>query len=138
MRTEPKTPGQTLWIIWIALFASVVMYVAIGLYVPLSTEALPDETVKLLTQVLGFVSLANLGLVFGMKGVLAKRMPYPAFCIVRWALCESVALFGLVLHFIGASLETMGAFALAAAFAMVIVRPSDGDRDSYTQAKTSV
>lgn len=131
------TPPQTLWVIWIALLGSVIAYAAIGVYVPISTEAVPSETVHLLTQLFGFLALANIGVVFGLRGVLAKRLPYVTYCIVRWALCESAAIFGLVLHIMGASLTILGAFVTASAFAMVLVRPGESDRESYEAEKSS-
>lgn len=131
----PDTPPQTLWIIWIALFSSVILYAAIGLYLPINGDAPANDVAKLLTQVCGFVSLTNLGVVFGLQRVLAARLPYVVYSIVRWALCESVAVFGLVLHFLGAQDAVLLAFVAASAFAMVLVRPSDGAKESFEEAK---
>jgi hypothetical protein len=128
-------PPQTLWIIWSALLVSVLMYGAIGVYVPVVGAEMPSETVKMLTQIFALMAFTNLGLVFGLRGLFAKRLAYVAYAIVRWAMCEAVALLGLVLHFMGGSLQIMAAFCGASAFAMVLLRPSEGDREGYEEAK---
>jgi hypothetical protein len=131
----PSTPPQTLWIIWIALLTSVVFYAVIALYVPIAATDVAPEMVRTMVQLFGGLALCNIGLVFGMRGLFAKRLAYPAYCIVRWALCESAAVLGFVLHVMGASTEVLGAFIAASGFAMVLVRPSDGDLEGYEEAR---
>ena len=123
--------------LWIALFASVLIYAALGVYGPLKREPGDPELLRTMTQVIGVIALANVGAVFGLRGVLAKTLPYQAYCLVRWALCESVAVFGLVLFFMGATIEVLGAFCAVAMFAMVLARPSAGDKEAYDEEKKS-
>jgi len=51
--------------------------------------------------------------------------------IVRWAMCETPALFGLVLRFLGASVEVMGGFIAAGLIALLITAPSQAELDTY-------
>lgn len=97
--------------IWIALLGSVVFYFVVCLFSPAHSGASPQMLWVLLLS-----SAVIAGTVFVLRGkvltpaaTLAATQPDDAKAlslwrsahIVIWALCEVVAMYGLVLHFLG-------------------------------------
>jgi hypothetical protein len=136
-----------LWLISVSMFASLVVYAVIcyflaGMpFIPVS-----KAPVELMRYV--FILLSALALVlayFLRKSMLSGRgaMPsiqpgagapffgqYVTAVIVSDAISEAIAIFGLILLFLGAGLPTAYAFIAVSALSMFIFRP---DRDELEQ-----
>jgi hypothetical protein len=136
-----------LWIITAGMFGSLVVY-AVLCYILAGMPSVPvsDAPVELIRYV--FILLSALALVlayFLRKTMLSGRSAQPsgqseagtAFfgqyvtaVIVSEAISESIAIFGLILLFLGAGLPTAYAFIAVSALSMFIFRP---DRDELEQ-----
>lgn len=139
--------GRRLWplkIIWIAMLASLPIYLAAGLLASPALQPLMDAAdFSLLRRVLyalAAVTLLVVGrvrrLVLGEAGAPCRagenpaeaRLPrYTAAVIVSLALCESVAIYGLVLHLLGKKRMDLFLFVGLAAAAMAYYRPKRED-----------
>ena len=109
-------------LIRIALIASIVLYALIGEVVGRGVTTVPNTTVYF---AITFVAIADVGAIAVMRrlfvtpaeGVLASQ-PADTAALGRWragylityALCEAVALFGLVLRILGFPLSQVATF----------------------------
>ncbi len=138
---------RRLWplrIIWIAMLASLPVYLAAGLLAAPSLRPLMDAAdFSLLRRVLYALAAFTLlvvgrvrRLVLGAAGAPCRagespvetRLPrYTAAVVVSLALCESVAIYGLVLHLLGKKQTELFLFVGLAAAAMVYFRPKRED-----------
>ncbi|MCC6157117.1 MAG: hypothetical protein IT350_03630 [Deltaproteobacteria bacterium] len=122
MSTE--TVPRAAYIIWGAIFASIFFYAGIAMALRMSGFAeAQGAPVEMLMAVLGsmalFVGVFSTVVVPRMLG----RLPLMTYSILRAALAESVAVFGLVLMILGAPIPVGIVFFVASAILLVIVRP---------------
>jgi len=124
---------RTVRLIQVAMLVSIALYVVVGEKVALHAPT-PNST---LFFAISFVSISTVGVIFVVRrtlvmqseGVLRER-PDDAVSMARWksgyivtfALCETLALFGLVLRLMGFTLSQvwpfyLGGFALMLFFA---------------------
>ena len=130
----------TLKIVWIAMLASLAMYLFVGLLVSANIKSSLDaDTFKTIKTVLYAAAPAVMfatrfvrNLVLSRKG--RQTQPNPAFpnstlqkyvsaTIVALAMSESIGIFGLVLFFLGKNLMDLYLLLLISAAAMFIYRP---------------
>ncbi len=129
-RADAPTP-MVFWAIWGALTASIVIYLVV-LQVVRGTppEEGPDGTLVVMFSGLAVV---NLAVAFGVRlfhtnRIARRREPEKraallSACIISWALAEAVAIYGLVLGFLGAAESTSHVFFLVAFTAMLFLTP---------------
>jgi hypothetical protein len=125
-------------VLWLAGLAAPLLYLAVGWALGRSVGA-PDATGSQGSTPgnLPAVPIALLGLLGGLAllqtlGMLALRQRLAAlvqfdplrFFVVRFALAESVAVYGLVLFLLGRSWAVLLAFVAWALALMVLIRPS--------------
>jgi F0F1-type ATP synthase membrane subunit c/vacuolar-type H+-ATPase subunit K len=121
-------------IIWGALVSSVLMYIFVGERVP--HRETPPHTVVL--EAVALACLTTVIMIFVVRRILVAKaaavlasQPDDAPAMARWrggyivtlALCEAVALFGLVLRLAGFTLGQAGMFYLASGVLMIFFVP---------------
>ena len=132
---QPKVPFNN-WIIWLALLTSVAFYAGIAVFGLMQNKTrMDDDTRMILTQALGGVALSIMALVTVLRKFMAKALDYQSYSIVRWALCESIAIFGLILNMMGASLTVSCAFLAASGAALLLTRPTEASLDDYNDVR---
>jgi hypothetical protein len=132
---QQKVPMNN-WIVWLALLMSVTFYAGLAVFSPFKNNTpLDEQTRMILTDALGAISLSIMLLITAFRRVLAKALPYNTYSILRWAMCEAIAIFGLVLSLVGASLTISCAFITAGAVSLLITRPTDGSLEDYDDQK---
>ena len=129
---------KTLFIIWLALLSSLGVYGLIGSMVLQPSE---DAVVPpMLAEVLIGVVVSEMVVIFAVLPKLLKPKNLQAattFFIVRWALAESIGIYGLVLHILGGSALHLWGFLGAGAFCMLMLHPSvDAIRQSVGSEPT--
>ncbi|MCZ7586833.1 MAG: hypothetical protein M5R36_27765 [Deltaproteobacteria bacterium] len=128
---SPIVPGvrpsnAKLRLIWLAIFASVVIYAVVGLVVPgMNGAEAGDGTLRVLMPVFAVMAAGVTVLVmFVMPNILARSGNYRTLCLVRWAMAESIAVFGLVLLFLGAPAAVGLGFCAWAMALLLLIRPT--------------
>jgi hypothetical protein len=124
---------RTLYVVWLALFASTLAYAAVGVVAPARSDeqAMPSDNLNTLAQVLALLAFTNILVTFLIRPLMAKASAFAPYMIIRWALCESAAIFGLVLRFVGADISIMSGFIVAGALAILLTPPNQAERDRY-------
>ena len=124
-------------VIWIAILAALMIYVAIGHF--FHGKALVDtgdvSVVWIRTVLAGVGGLMLIGSFFIRRKMLARgasaqlldeqavAMKYRMATMIAAGICEAVGLMGLVLIFLGDSLQSLYLFNMVAAMAMIMHRP---------------
>ena len=115
MRSEPteSTPRDnrqlsTIRLLWGAITGSLLIYWGVTRVIP-AQQADSSNTLDLMVLTLAIVSVAVTGIVAALPRLLSKT-PYFQLAVVRFALAESIGLYGLVLHFLGAASSTVLSF----------------------------
>ena len=153
---------RTLWVIWIAILASLVIYIFICHFIgaEIRQNAPPDFPIDRLEKILYAVALATFLLAFflrrlmvssrlsGAQGLVAKPLsgssqpPYLArytiAVVISLALAESIGIYGLVLFFLGQDFQTLYIFIAASALAMILFRPKVEELESLASASITV
>lgn len=124
-------------VIWIAIFVALVIYAVIG-HALIGRNLVDPESipVQLIRNILaGVGGLMLVGSFFIRRRMLAgdgSGQPlgsavavakYRMATMISAGICEAVGLFGLVLVFLGDSLQTLYLFVVVAACAMILHRP---------------
>jgi F0F1-type ATP synthase membrane subunit c/vacuolar-type H+-ATPase subunit K len=127
-------PRWTLWLIWAVMLASLSLYVVVPLFLPPRSGVWYEAQVSVVRFVLALFSLAagvgsfalREGLVMrGLRAGLLDPATPEGFARVRltlillWALCELVAVFGLVIS-IGSGEPSLGWPFVASAAALML------------------
>jgi hypothetical protein len=128
-----ETSLRQLRIIHAAMLFSIVLYAFISLRAP--ARPVPPPTVLYAFM---FVTLADVGLILVLRNkLLASSGPlssgqsddslviarWRSACIITWALCESIALFGLVLRYMGFAMTQAMIFFVAGFVLMALFAP---------------
>jgi hypothetical protein len=98
-------------------------------------RAASDETQSLLVPVFAGVSAAAMIAVFSRGHLLAQRVGYRAYCLIRWVVAETVGLFGLVLAIVGATNTVTIAFCGWSLLSLFRLRPTPDDFRRYRTAR---
>lgn len=93
-------PMRTLNILWLAMLATVPV-VGIAGWLAANPGASDPETVGLMSMVLPVLALVETAVVVVLPRFI--KGPYHTTCIIRWALAESIGVYGLVLLILGGS-----------------------------------
>ncbi len=122
--TKSESVPRAAYIIWGAIFASIFVYAGIAMALRMSGFAEGQGApVEMLMAVLGAMALSigAFAVVFVPRAL--GHLPLITYSILRAALAESVAVFGLVLMILGAPIPVGIVFFAASAILLVIVRP---------------
>ena len=126
-----------------AMLASIVLYVLVGQLVGPVTRAL-DPSVSYLFATLG---VAIVGIIFVVRRTLVFRaaaslasQPEDTLSLNQWrtgyiatyALCEALALFGLILRFVGGNLQQAVPYYLGGFVLLFFFRPHQPETESST------
>ena len=95
--SDPNSPSsegrvRTLWIVFGGLCASHFLYWQVGV---VAVKPVENASTAMNTPLL-IAALIVTGVVLG-SGRIFGKVPYLPFCIIRWALAEAIAIFGLVI-----------------------------------------
>lgn len=123
---QDSSNHQQRLLIWGAMLSSVALYGGIAQVVKPPAAAEPD-TLMLMSRVLPALSLMQTIAVLALPRLLPSAAPLPRE-VVGWALAESIAIFGLLLHFLGAPPLTMW-IQLAWAVLLLLVQYPKTQRD---------
>jgi hypothetical protein len=128
---QPNTT-RTRWTIWGALFATIPIYAVVGIIQRNAAGAAPpQETVKIMIPALGALAVFQTILVLFVARKIFASLPFLTFCILRWALSESVAVFGLVLMILGAVPAFAFAFFVWSMMLMILTAPTSSLEESF-------
>ena len=126
---------KTLQIVRMALMVSIVLYVLVGERVGPSLAVAPDRNFYF---ALTLVAITTVGMIFAVRRVLVLRSeatladePEDLAALNRWrsgyivtyALCEAVAMFGLVLRVLGFNLSEVVPFYIVGFVLMLLFDP---------------
>lgn len=124
---------QPLQILWMAFLGAVGVYIVIAYILGFGREKASDLTFMLPI----FAGVAAVMTIFAFSaGKLLAQMEYQPYCIVRWAMVESVGVFGLLLVVLGASANTALAFFGWALLSLLRLRPTPEDYQQYLRLRT--
>jgi hypothetical protein len=131
---QPGVDEKPLPVIWAAFLAATVVYGGLGWLLDESRGA--PVNLEILHWVQIFLGMGS-GLIilttFLLRQALAglSRGSYRIYCIVRWALLESIAVFGLVQFFLGGHVEVLLLFVAVSALGLGAARPGPSDRAAW-------
>ena len=133
------------WIIWIAMFISLIFMVVIALALRNSSEVYDRPTVRMLSYILYGVTLVGLVLAYLIRRTMLQRaaskpisgdtythnpiptsayvVRYTPAVIVSLAIAESIGTFGLTIYFLSHDFRTFVTFLVVSAFALFLFRP---------------
>lgn len=139
--TEPDSKmkedqKKTLWIIWIAINGFIVFLPAIAHFAR-SNQDLATSPVFLETFIPVLVGFSVLGtiFIFAYSRFAASKAPYMTFCIIRWALAESIGIYGFVIYFMGGSLTVLAGFIVWSLVLNLIHSPTHANYEKYLVAR---
>ena len=137
MDTRNAPPPQTLWIVWGAMLASLIAYLAISWVVPVETRG---SAPGVPAAALGLVAATTAAASFVLRRVLvaapiekgsldpdtaAGRARVFQASVLCWTLSESVGIQGLVLFFLYGSRPLLYAFLAAALVLLLLHAPRE-------------
>lgn len=122
-------------IIWGAMLLSVLLYAFVSFRIPSSTRATPSAA---FIRAIGLLSVGTVFAIFTARRLLLRDSPMQVPArpdgqivvtrwrmahILTWALCEAIALDGLVLHFTGFAVQQAAPFFIAGFALMLFYAP---------------
>lgn len=124
--TLPKGQAMVLRIQWIAMFAACAVMTGIGVFIGPEVAATSDPAASaMMLPILSVLGLGALAVsLFGAAPLARVVAAFLPWMILRWALAESVAVFGLVLIFLGADLPIGVAFGALGALG-ILAQPAN-------------
>lgn len=138
---EQTVDPKMLWIIWGGLLASVGLYGVVAHTITISDPSTTGSTARILTYGLAAASLGSIAFAYWIrKAMFFDKEDDPDFegaqraqtlfttSIVTWALCESVAIYGLVLRVITGNITLFYPFAGVAVALFILFRPRPDER----------
>jgi len=140
---EAATSGDTdfqpftLWLIWGALLFAMAMYGVMTQFIS-SDDPMPASSLQTFIIALSVVSASEVPVIWFLRRTMFyKRLDDGTFsniddlqqtyfttCIIIWALCESIAIYGFVLAVMSSHVTYYFPFALAGAILMLFFRPN--------------
>lgn len=118
-------------LIWAALTFQVVIYAIVGWHLT-PTEAGPASFTLCVSLTSAGLCLTLLAL--GLTPILAPRTDYTTFGVIRWALAETPAVFGLILYLLGATLPWFVGCLVLGLLGLLMTAPGEKERRAYLQA----
>ncbi len=133
--TQAPNPN-VIWIIWAALAMSVLIYGTVGVVLKMngSPQAVDPKLIQTLSLAFGAVVLMETVLAVIVLGrVLARSGNFFTYCIIRWALMETSAIFGLVLLLLGAGLEIAAGFMAWSLLWILLLAPTASAKEKFEE-----
>lgn len=142
--TEPTGKSLlTIWIIWASMLGSLAAYVLVChlLGEEIKSGVSPDIPVRLIKSVLMAVSAAEIVIAWFLRRFMltARKTSepsqavgkYAAAVVISLAISESIAIYGLILFFIGEDFPTFYSFTALSAAAMIFYRPKSDEFERF-------
>ena len=132
---EVDSAVRVLRTVQVALLVSILLCLVLAMRLPTPTLA---GTAPVTLAALGFLSVMNVGIIFVLRRVFVRRsavmlgnnpedplalMQWRAGHIATYAVAESIAVFGLILRFVGFTLPQVGPFFLAGFVLLLFLGP---------------
>lgn len=128
---EKNLAARPLWIVWIGFMSVLGSYLVVALQQG-QQDAAPELDLASITLALSVAALGgSVVSLFFMKKLFAS-LPFFTYSIVRWAIADAVATFGLVLFFLGATLPTFLMFLSWAAGLFVMAMPTAAAQEAWS------
>lgn len=131
---RPDPEEKPLHIIWAAFFVASVFYAAVGWFLDQSERTPVNQEILNWVQIfLGMSSGLLILTVFLLRQLLAalSRGSYQTYCVIRWAMLETIAVFGLFQFILGGHFEVLLLFLAVSMLALGAARPGLSDRAAY-------
>lgn len=124
-------------LMWLVFLLAPVIYLVVAILVMggLEPPALDPELLRWITIFLSMLSGLEILFVLLFRQILAAvaRGNYRNYCLVRWAILESIAVYGLVLVLLGQELFVASAFCILSLGMLAMTGPAEGDRQSFLE-----
>ena len=131
-RAQQVRPEESrLGIIWIAMMVAVLLYGGLAyVFGPKRALGLDRELETWITIFLAMGSGLHVLVVFLLRQMIAalSGARYLIYCVLRWALMETVAVYGLVLAFLGVGFGITSMFFALSLLLLGSARPGPADR----------
>ena len=136
VQSDPGKQSLLLWILWIALMIAIAIYAGIGSYAGQKmTLSQSEDILPMMTTIfLVFAGFETIFVLVFAGKVFAKSTNYMTYCIFRWAIAESIGIFGLVLMFMGPTTSTGFIFIVWSLALLLVLMPNQGNRDRFEKA----
>jgi hypothetical protein len=129
--SDGRNAKNVIWIIWAAILLAVPVYAIIGQFAATSSAADNAGNLPLLIPAFVAISIgASVIVLFMARKLFAKGGNYLAFEIIRFAISESVAIYGLILKLCGGGAISY-LFFIWSAVLLLLVMPTRSDRDKF-------
>ncbi len=126
---------RTAWLIYGAILSALVIYGALGFFLPRLISSGSNTLLPILTPVFLAVAMMETILLLAWAPRLAGKMSYMSYCIIRWAMAEAIGICGLVLSFFGVGQGLFLAFLGWALVLMLLCAPTEADREKFELLK---
>jgi hypothetical protein len=147
--SEQTVDPNMLWIIWGALLASVILYGVVANVVEISDPNTAEFTANIMRWGLAAAALGSMFFAYWIrKTMFFDKEDDPEFegaqraetlfttSIISWALCESVAIYGLVLRVLTGDIALFYPFAGVSVALFILFRPRPNERLSDPDEST--
>ena len=118
--------GKALTFLWMFLTSSIFVYGLVGYVVSQSnqeTERLSDTTLN--TLIVITIMIAVIALIIVPKIIKPKEDSHLfGYCLIQWALIESIAIFGLMSYYLGGPFSVFISMLGASVILMVLLLPT--------------
>ena len=124
---EPKAPKEGLVVtaMWMALLQAPLIYLVVGYFARKNSQApAAGGAQTVLVAVFGVMAAVQAAVIFLVLPKFASKMKPIVFQLIRWALAEAMATYGLVLFFTGASWAVFLSFVGASLALLLALRPA--------------
>ncbi len=123
---------QPLKVLWMAFVGTVAVYIVIAYM--LGWEREPASDLSFMLPIVSVAAAVVTSFAF-LGGKLFAQMEYQAYCIVRWAMVESVGIFGLLLVVLGAAKNAALAFFVWSLLSFLRLCPTPEDYQRYLRLR---
>ena len=124
-------PMQTLYLLWAAILSSPVMMGGIGWFLLTPQNAIDPVLLWVLAGAAFALSIAAQT----VPVLLIASIDPPVVFILRWAMLEGIAVFGVIARVLGAPIDQFLAFIVASLFMLVLNRPKKETLDALAELK---
>lgn len=134
-RAKTRLPAERrLGLVWGAMLGGVLVYAALAHFaVPSLALSLDGELQGWILVFLAMTAGLHVLVTLLLRQLIAalSRGNYVAYCLVRWALMEGIALYGLVLAFLGVGIGITSLFFAVALLLLGASRAGETDRSVF-------
>jgi len=141
MSDRDEVDPAMLWILWGALLASVGLYGVVAHVLETPGSDISRGMLRTLAYVFAAVSIAEVAITWWLRktmyfdgsgetdsGEQGRAQSLFTMSIITWAICESVAIYGLVLRVLSGQIAYFYPFAAASFLLFVLYRPRPAER----------